>query len=514
MFVIVASSVALALEGRAERLADPDLWRAIDAVFAALFGIEVLIKMTALGVIRANPFSFFRSGWNTFDFVIAVMAIVDVLIDSRRLGREAELTGADSIIYLRVLRLGRTARPLKLLEFIPETRKILHSLADSIVQIFSAVIVLFVTLAAFSIVGVALLSGRMGDCTDDSISRDSECFGAFVPGVNASDPAVDTGNLQRELRLWQVPSSNLDTFSLALSTTAEAITLEGYVEVMIRAIDAQGIDEGAKVRAAPENAFFFFLLIILVAFLSVQLFVAIVTDALGASDAEQTILMEIAQRAKKSAQKHARVVFSYRRELRRTIRQVSLWMSRRDPDTDSQGAPRVSSASRRKALPVSYENMILSAQRQYFNSKLQWLRVVREAASLASESAALASEDLRKAFQSAQKMIRIKCSATQLAVMDRYYSMRQDLIATVRSRRRGTEQLRKWSFTMMRWLEEVVNALLVVRKSDLDPPRPRFRMDLGSHQQIPAENLREWFEGLLDVVLNMAQERKEHRSHA
>jgi len=86
-----------------------------------------------------------------------------------------------------------------------------------------------------------------------------------------------------------------------MSTTAEAITLEGYVEVMLRATDARGINESGDQDASRINAFFFVLLIILVAFLSVQLFVAIVTDALGASDAEQTILMEIAQRAKLSA---------------------------------------------------------------------------------------------------------------------------------------------------------------------------------------------------------------------
>lgn len=70
---------------------------------------------------------------------------------------------------------------------------------------------------------------------------------------------------------------------------------------MLRATDARGINESGDQDASRINAFFFVLLIILVAFLSVQLFVAIVTDALGASDAEQTILMEIAQRAKLSA---------------------------------------------------------------------------------------------------------------------------------------------------------------------------------------------------------------------
>lgn len=123
----------------------------------------------------------------------------------------------------------------------------------------------------------------------------------------------------------------------------------------------------------------------------------------------------------------------------------------------------------------------------------------------------MASEDLRKAFKSAQKMIRIKCTAAQLAVMDRYYSMRQDLISSVQSRTRGVKQLRKWSFSMMRWLEEVVNALLAVRKDDLNPPRPRFHMDLDSNKEIPAENLRQWFEGLLDVVLNIVVSKKNQK---
>ena len=51
----------------------------IDVSFSALFSIELMLKMIALGLFRP-PNAYLRSAWNCLDAFVVVSAIVDILI--------------------------------------------------------------------------------------------------------------------------------------------------------------------------------------------------------------------------------------------------------------------------------------------------------------------------------------------------------------------------------------------------------------------------------------------------
>ena len=90
----------------------------IDRLILALFTVELALKF------YAYRFSFFRSGWNIFDFVIVFIAWLPT-------------TGA-----LSVLRALRILRVLRLLSVVPQMRRVISALGHSIPGMISVVGVL------------------------------------------------------------------------------------------------------------------------------------------------------------------------------------------------------------------------------------------------------------------------------------------------------------------------------------------------------------------------------------
>jgi voltage-gated sodium channel len=109
MVAIILNAITLGLETAPELMGAylPLLYR-IDLVFLALFTIEILLK---LAVYR---FSFFKSGWNVFDFTIVVISLLPF------------------IQGLSVLRALRVLRVLRLISVIPQFRKVTQAFFDSL----------------------------------------------------------------------------------------------------------------------------------------------------------------------------------------------------------------------------------------------------------------------------------------------------------------------------------------------------------------------------------------------
>jgi voltage-gated sodium channel len=109
MVAIILNAITLGLETAPELMGTylPLLYR-IDLAFLALFTIEILLK---LSVYR---FSFFKSGWNVFDFTIVVISLLPF------------------IQGLSVLRALRVLRVLRLISVIPQFRKVTQAFFDSL----------------------------------------------------------------------------------------------------------------------------------------------------------------------------------------------------------------------------------------------------------------------------------------------------------------------------------------------------------------------------------------------
>jgi len=104
----------------------------VDRVILGVFVLEILLKL------YAYRFSFFKSGWNVFDFIIVAIAIVPA-------------SGAFSILRsLRILRV------LRLLSIVPQMRRVITAIGYSIPGMMSVISVLLLIFYVSSVMATKL----------------------------------------------------------------------------------------------------------------------------------------------------------------------------------------------------------------------------------------------------------------------------------------------------------------------------------------------------------------------
>ncbi|HNR76155.1 MAG TPA: ion transporter [Parvularculaceae bacterium] len=101
----------------------------LDRVIIALFTAEILLRF------YSAPASYFRSGWNIFDFIIVGVSLF------------AASSGLAAVRALRVLRV------LRLVTVIPRMRIVVSALLDSIPGIASVGVVLVLIVYVFAVIG-------------------------------------------------------------------------------------------------------------------------------------------------------------------------------------------------------------------------------------------------------------------------------------------------------------------------------------------------------------------------
>jgi hypothetical protein len=114
-------------------------------VFACIFTIEAIFKITALG------WPYFRDSWNKFDFIIVLATLLGIILDqttSVSVGGKATIARA-----FRVARLFRIVKRAKVLKIITDT------LIVTLPSLMNVGGLLFLILYIYSILGMQLFSG-------------------------------------------------------------------------------------------------------------------------------------------------------------------------------------------------------------------------------------------------------------------------------------------------------------------------------------------------------------------
>jgi voltage-gated sodium channel len=132
--VILANAIVLGLETYDTIERDHDaLLSTLDRVFYAIFVVEISIRFVAVG---ANPRRFFRSGWNTFDFVVIAAALVPGVRENATL-----------------LRLARLARIVRVVRLLPDLRVLTTAIVRAIPASLSLVVLGVLVLFLYGMVG-------------------------------------------------------------------------------------------------------------------------------------------------------------------------------------------------------------------------------------------------------------------------------------------------------------------------------------------------------------------------
>jgi voltage-gated sodium channel len=106
----------------------------IDKIILAIFVLEITLKLYAYG------FSFFKSGWNVFDFSIVAIAL---------------FPASGTLAILRSLRIFRS---LRLIKNVPKLRFIVESLFHSLPSLVWIFVLLALVFYVFSVIGTKLFS--------------------------------------------------------------------------------------------------------------------------------------------------------------------------------------------------------------------------------------------------------------------------------------------------------------------------------------------------------------------
>ena len=119
----------------------------LDYSITVFFLIEILIRLLA-----ERPFyNFFKSGWNIFDFIIVSVSLIPV-------------GGAETVFVARLLRLIRI---LRIITIIPDFKRIIDSLLETIPKVSSIVLLMFIFFYIWATLGSLLFSdidpSRWGD---------------------------------------------------------------------------------------------------------------------------------------------------------------------------------------------------------------------------------------------------------------------------------------------------------------------------------------------------------------
>ncbi|HSJ37926.1 MAG TPA: ion transporter [Planococcus sp. (in: firmicutes)] len=135
--LIVINAILVGLETYPEIAEQYRSWLlAMDIVVLGLFTIEIGIKLV---LYRA---SFFKNGWNNFDFIIVVGSLI-----------------LYSSPYISVLRIFRVLRVLRTITTIPSLRRVVAALFMAIPTITSVILLMSIIFYVYAVIGTFFYAG-------------------------------------------------------------------------------------------------------------------------------------------------------------------------------------------------------------------------------------------------------------------------------------------------------------------------------------------------------------------
>ena len=136
IFIIILNAVTLGISTYELNSLLKYTIQILDYAITIFFVLEILIRFIS----EQKKTDFFKSGWNIFDTLIVLISLIPIPNNS-------------SFLLLRLLRVFRV---LRLISVIPELKKIIESLINSIRRVFYVSLLLFIILYIYATIGSIL----------------------------------------------------------------------------------------------------------------------------------------------------------------------------------------------------------------------------------------------------------------------------------------------------------------------------------------------------------------------
>jgi len=177
LIMILLSTLRLIIDTFVDGARVSIIFDMVDIFFTFVFLIEMIFKIIAFGFIF-NEGTYLKDNWNRIDFVIVIVSLIDL---QNLISKYTGNISSSSLNFLKVLRLLRTLRPLRFISHNVQLKIIITALLDSIGPIANVLIIVFIILLIFSIVGMMLFYEMYHTCY---LQKN---YPPFVPVLNFTD---------------------------------------------------------------------------------------------------------------------------------------------------------------------------------------------------------------------------------------------------------------------------------------------------------------------------------------
>lgn len=222
--IIVANAVVLGLEtypGIMDSYAD--LLIRLNTIFYGVFVVELVLRLISYG---KQPWNFFRSGWNVFDFIIIGGALIPAV--------QQQAT---------VMRLLRLARVVRLLRFLPDARVLLLTVTKSIPSVMSMVVLTILILFLYGMVGWTMLGEQL-----------PQQWGTVGTSMLTLFVLLTLENFPQYLQEAQAVSPFATVFFLSYVLVAAFVVFNLLIGIVIGSMEKARDEEAAKARANQSGS--------------------------------------------------------------------------------------------------------------------------------------------------------------------------------------------------------------------------------------------------------------------
>lgn len=275
LFVIVISSVSLAFE---TPYADPNsevtfLQAVIDKFSVGVITLEMMVRMLVMGLWKrpseCKPGElpgYFRVPWHVLDFVICLGGLTYVLA-------EFFTTNLNDLKSIRVLKMVSMLRPLRLIGKTSSVRLIIEALLAAIPTLINMSLMSAMFFLGFALLFVGFFKGALYRCTLDPL-------GDLRPDIVTMKDCLKAGGQ------WINSQSHFDRVTDSLVTLMHIGSGEGWIDVTLNIISAQGIDLQPRPKSRVEQAVPVVIFMALTNFFLLNLLTGILVDSYTSTKAE------------------------------------------------------------------------------------------------------------------------------------------------------------------------------------------------------------------------------------
>lgn len=286
LICILISSILLGVEDQVNpNNPRNDVLFNFDIIFTVIFTLEMLIKMTALGVVFHKR-AYLRDNWNILDFIVVGASLTSLVL---------AFTMPDvNIGGIRVIRTLRVLRPLRAVKRSPGMKKVVGAMLDSVSEISGLLAAAGMILFCFAVMGVSFYKEQMNYCTDTDMINKTSCTGNYTYAIDPmsklrySAMEVDLKNdggffnetmeyeYFEDKREWLLPYLNFEYSYKGAEALLSIIGFEDWTRLYFQSADTVGVDLSPIVNNRKAHIFFYIAYLVAVALFFINIVMAFV----------------------------------------------------------------------------------------------------------------------------------------------------------------------------------------------------------------------------------------------